>query len=151
MVNRKNDVQDIFDKVSTGWDAGAVAQPPFVIESRDDSFGVYLYDNKRSILIRKGRSYQGEMINQNAHESRLWIFPLTIFGADEDDAEKIFLQAKEVCDRYTNVPWSTSALGTSTTYSTARIFNMSQAQGDTNFIIECEMELLEEMVAVVIA
>lgn len=151
MVNRKNDVQDIFDKVSTGWDAGAVAQPGFIIEDRENTFGVYLYDNKRVILIRKTRRYQGEMINQNAHESRLWIFPLAIFGADEDDVEKIFLQAKEVCDRYTNVPWSTSTLGTSTTYSTARLFNMTQTEGDVNFIIECEMELLEEMVAVVVA
>ena len=150
MVNRKNDVQDIFDKVSTGWDAGAVAQPGFIIEDRENTFGVYLYDNKRVILIRKGRSYQGKTIGYLI-ENRLWVFPLTIFGSDEDDAEKIFLQAKEVCDRYTNVPWSTSTLGTSTTYRTAGVFNMNQDPRNPHFVIECEMELLEQFVDVVIA
>ena len=150
MVNRRNDGEDILDKVSTGWQAPPT-KPPIILEDRENTIGVYIHDNRRVALFRKGKRDENEMINQNAHESRLWILPLALIGSDEDDVDAMYLQAREVCNRYTNVPWSTSTLGTSTTYSTARIFRSRTDPRYPAFVIECEMELLEEMVAVVIA
>lgn len=150
MVNRKNDIQDILDKVTTGW-ITPPAQPPFVIEDRDNTRHAWIHDNKRCIMILKDRRNESEMIYHNAHESRLWVFKILIIGSSEDDAEQIYEQMKEVLDRYTNVPWSTSTLGTSTTYSTARVFGFTQDHRKPRFVFDCEIELLEEMVAVVIA
>lgn len=117
MVNRKDDLIDIWSKDDIGW-ITPPAEPLFVIEDSDNVIGAILDEPPTNgiIVIRKDQKFERERLSAT-YENRVRTFNCVIIMVDDDGLELIFDQAREVFDRYNDAPWLTNALGTSTTYS----------------------------------
>jgi len=149
--DRKFDVKDILDKATTGWVAPP-NKPTLIVEDRQTELGLYLENcpDNGAIVIRKNYTCTCEKLSPT-YENRVWEFPIVIIGQSNILLQGIFDQAREVFDRYTSAPWSTSTLGTSTTYSFAKI---ERAEGDSRiakYVMDGTVYLAEYIAAVVIA
>ena len=120
MVNRKDDLIDIWSKDpsdgTAGWQAPPT-EPIFIIEDDDHTLDGYLDEPPTNgIILIQDKKFERER-HSATYENRVQNINCAIIMVDEDGLEDIFDQAREVFDRYNDAPWSTSALGTSTTYS----------------------------------
>lgn len=160
MVNRISDVQDILDKVTTGW-IPPPAQPLFVEEGRDPvtpfTFDLaflsdaYMFSPPDNGVIFIKKDYLRERGKLSlVLENRVYTFNCIIFHPTRDGMELIFDQMAEVFDRYTNAPWSTSAIGTSTTYHYAGV-DRSQIDPRPANAMDAIVQLAEFVSPVVIA
>lgn len=161
VVNRKNDIQDILDKVTTGW-IPPPNQPAFIIEDNANPRWAFINnvaaDGVFLVLKNMKREYERR---SPIYQNRVYTFPCYIIAgthatlSGEDLTEDILDQSREVFDRYSSAPWSTSALGTSTTYNLALIEeSLEQFDDDIplpKYVLAVDVQLAELDVAIVIA
>lgn len=155
VVTRKDDVLDLFDKAATGWIAPPT-KPILVVESKKYTVAGFLKRPPTDGVIVVKKKYKREREKLSlVLENRVWNFPCVIILPEDDTLQLVFDQAVEVADRYTNAPWSTSALGTSTTYDFAGVEEGIQderaQQQRPVFVMDIIVQLAEFVVPVKIA
>ena len=152
--DRRFDVKDILDRVTIGW-VTPPNKPTLIVEDRDNPSSGFFGRQARSVangvfFIKKDWDFERDK-RCPTYENRLWDFPCMILSESMILLQGLFDQAREVFDRYTDTPWSTSTLGTSNTYDYAAIEKGTVDPRDPYYVMECRVLLLEELVAVVIA
>jgi hypothetical protein len=152
--DRRYDVYDILDKVTVGW-ISPPTKPTIKIEDRQAPYEAYSGRGAFNltngvILIRKGVEFDRERLTP-LHETRVWHCPVVIITESGILLQGIFDQMREVFNRYTNSPWSTSTLGTSTTYDKVELDSASQDERHPHWAMNCTVLLVEHLAAVVIA
>jgi len=151
LVSKKDDIIDILKKTTTGWQIPP-AKPIILKCDKDHTVPAYAKKGTPSILIKKGDTYGDELQNvEETLENREAIIRLAVIDKNDDNLYLLMQQMKEVYDRYNSAPWSTSSLGTSTTYELVEIISAVEDERLNWFVIDCEIRLLEELVSVVIA
>jgi hypothetical protein len=150
--DRRFDVKDILDRATYGW-VSPPTKPTIIVEDIDNPFAsVWLRTITNGIIIiRKGNSFDRERLDLSLYENRVWTFPVTIITESAILLQGIFDQFREVFNRYTSSPWSTSTLGTSTTYRKAEVDNAEWDERHPYWVIDCNVILIEQFVSVVIA
>lgn len=156
--DRRFDVKDILDRATYGWVAPPT-KPLLQIESEENPKGAYI---GRSVVVPDGgvifikKDYEFERVKDGVkYENRVWAFPVIIISQNHILLQGIFDQAREVFDRYTNptanTPFSTSTLGTSTTYDYAGIERSLTDPRITKYAMDAIVYLSELGVPVVVA
>ena len=152
---RKYDVKDILHKATTGW-ITPPNKPTMHFESPVYPYegAIHTIQPDGCIFIRDGYDFNREKLSKK-YENRIWTFTIIIIDADDTKVQGVFDQAREVFDRYTSAPWSTSTLGTSTTYDYAGIEKAGHEHDRHGTIhahtTTCTVTLAEMFVDVVIA
>ena len=157
--DRRFDVKDILDRATYGWVAPP-AKPTLIVEDTANPRGAYLGNYAPAcpdggvFLIKKKYSFEREK-HSTLYETRVWSFDCVIISQSHILLQGLFDQAREVFDRYThptaNTPFSTSTLGTSTTYTYAGIENGDISEKQNRYELDCKVYLREQFVSVVIA
>lgn len=126
--DRRYDVKDILDRATYGWVAPPT-KPALIVEDVDNPRGRYVGRQANCpdggvIFIKKNYSFERTK-HTNFFETRVWSLPIIIVSQSHILLQGLFDQSRETFDRYTNptanTPFSTSTLGTSTTYNYAGI------------------------------
>lgn len=133
--DRRFDVKDILDRATYGW-VTPPNKPLLIVEGtagtagdRPAVRGDFIGESKGSIadgviFIKKDYTYNRDKLTP-LHETVVWEFSCIVIAESNILLQGIFDQMREVFDRYTNpsanTPFSTSTLGTSTTYDEALI------------------------------
>jgi hypothetical protein len=156
--DRRFDVKDILDKATYGWVAPPT-KPTLVVE--DTTYPRKSYLGKAAPTIAGGvffikKKYSFERRKHSYyHETRVWTFPCVIISQSHILLQGLFDQARETFDRYTtpsaNTPFSTSTLGTSTTYTYAGIEKGDVSEKANRYELDCMVYLREQFVSVVVA
>ena len=149
--DRRYDVKDILDKATTGWVAPPT-KPLLTVEDVNNNWEGALgrMVTNGEIFIKNDYYFHRNKLC-STYEDRVWEFPIAIIGQSSILLQGMFNQTREVFDRYTSSPWSTSTLGTSTTYNYAGIERATKDPRLPKYVMECRVFLAEYGVAVVIA
>ena len=155
--DRRYDVKDILDRATYGWIA-APAKPALIVKDRDHPLSAYIGRQARSVA--GGVFYIKDMsFDRNKHcdevETRIWSFNCIIISESFVLLQGLFDQARETFDRYTkptaNTPFSTSTLGTSTTYTYAGIEKGDLDERPNRYALDCTVYLQEGFADVKVA
>ena len=156
--DRRYDVKDILDRATYGWVAPPT-KPTLVVEEVDNPRGAYIGRDIQTptngvIYIKKDYSFDRRKHSEYV-ETRVWSFPVMLIAQSHILLQGLFDQARETFDRYTqpsaNTPFSTSTLGTSTTYTYAGIEKGSVDDRHSKYIMDCIVYLKESFVDVKVA
>lgn len=158
--DRHFDVKDILDRATYGW-VVPPNKPTLIVEDKDNPRTAYVGRQPRPvpddgiIIIRKDYTFETEVLKESYYETRVWQFPIMLLAQSAIKLQGMFDQAREVFNRYTrpsaNTPFSTSTLGTGTTYSLARIERGTIDERHPLWVMETTVFLVERFVAVVVA
>lgn len=156
--DRRFDVKDILDRATYGWIA-APTKPALIVEDKANPRGAYIgkyitVPDNGVFLIKKDYTFEREK-ECEYYETRVWAFPCIIISQSHILLQGMFDQAREVFDRYTqpsaNTPFSTSTLGTSTTYNYAGIEKADTVSELPKYAMDTIVYLREIGVSVVVA
>ena len=156
--DRRFDVKDILDRATYGWIAAPV-KPLLQIEDVDYPRVKYIgrdadVPDNGVIFIKKDYTFERTKHSEK-YETRVWSFPIIIISQSHILLQGIFDQCREVFDRYTNpsanTPFSTSTLGTSTTYRYAGIERSITVSELPKYAMDAIVFLSEQFVSVVVA
>ena len=156
--DRRFDVKDILDRATYGWVAPPT-KPTLVVEDIGNTRGSYIgrdahIPDNGVVFIKKDCSFERRKLSAY-HEHRVWMFPIIIIGQSHILLQGMFDQARETFDRYTqpsaNTPFSTSTLGTSTTYRYAGIEKSDTVSDISKYAMDCVVYLSEFGVSVKVA
>ena len=155
--DRRYDVKDILDRATYGWIA-APAKPALIVKDRDHPLSAYIGRQAQSIangvFYIKDMSFERNKLSDK-YETRVWSFNCIIISESFVLLQGLFDQARETFDRYTNktanTPFSTSTLGTSTTYIYAGIEAGDLDERPNRYALDCKVYLKEQFVSVVVA
>ena len=150
-TDRHYDIKDILDKAGTGWIADP-AKPTLIIEDYQNSWNTCITGYLRFIHIKQEYTKETDKLSFT-REHRYWNFTVEIKCQSSVDLQNTFDQMEEVFARYTNTPWSTSTLGTGTTYDKAEVISSTQDPrlNTVLFVMKCDILLSELGVSTVIA
>ena len=155
--DRHYDVKDILDRATYGWVAPP-NKPTFVVEDRDNPRSGYFSatcPDDGIIIICKDYTFDTEILSESYYETRVWSFPCILIAQSAIKLQGMFDQMREVFNRYTrptaNTPFSTSTLGTSTTYSLAKIEKGTIDQRIPMWTMDVTVYLVERFAEVVVA
>lgn len=156
--DRRFDVKDILDRATYGW-VSPPTKPTLIVENKENRRGSYLGKSAPTtaggvFYIKKDVSFEREKYGPK-YETRVWSFPCVIIDESHILLQGLFDQARETFDRYTNptanTPFSTSTLGTSTTYRYAGIEKGDVSEKTNRYELDTIVYLQEQFVSVVIA
>ena len=156
--DRRFDVKDILDRATYGWIAPP-NKPSLVVEDEDNpksaSIGRSVVAPDDGVFFIK-KDFSFERVKRSDYkENRVWAFPCIIISQSHILLQGLFDQSRETFDRYTrrsaNTPFSTSTLGTSTTYDYAGIEKSDTDPGIVKYAMDVIVYLKEELVDVVVA
>lgn len=153
--DRRFDVKDILDRATYGWVAPPT-KPLLQVEDKDNPRSAYIGRSAHTVaggvfLIQKDSSFEREK-HSVKYETRVWSFPCIIISESHILLQGLFDQARETFDRYTNptanTPFSTSTLGTSTTYRYAGIEKADTDERLSKYAMDTIVYLQEQFVDV---
>jgi len=156
--DRRFDVKDILDRATYGWVAPP-NKPTLIVEDKANPRSAYIgkyatVPDNGVFFIKKDYSFEREK-HSTKYETRVWTFPVIIISQSHILLQGIFDQTRETFDRYTNptanTPFSTSTLGTSTTYHYAGIEKSTTVSELPKYAMDAVVYLSEQFVSVVIA
>lgn len=156
--DRRFDVKDILDRATYGWIAPPT-KPTLVVEDIQNPRGVYIgkhahIPDNGVIVIKKDYTFERNKLS-DYYETRVWSFPIIIISQSHILLQGMFDQCRETFDRYTqpstNTPFSTSTLGTSTTYKYAGLEKSLTVDTLPKYAMDAIVYLKEEFVSVKVA